>query len=144
MKIEIVPLYNFSQDGVTSTMLILNENVYILLDCGLCRNFDVSIYQRHQELLRKTQVILLSHSGLEYCGALYFLLEEFQISPQIFATSPIEKFGKLSLFDAFINHVLISTTQYDMQQIFKKLCQSFERIQVLQFQQKKLAKVHSL
>lgn len=44
MKIEAEPILNLKRDGATSTLLILDEEVYILLDCGLNANMDFSAY----------------------------------------------------------------------------------------------------
>jgi Cft2 family RNA processing exonuclease len=74
MKIQAEVILNLKRDGATSTLLILDEEVYILLDCGLNANLDFSAYYDKLELLSKVEIILLSHVGSEYVGALPFLL----------------------------------------------------------------------
>ncbi len=35
MKFEVIPLLNLKEHGCTSTLLVIDSNIHILLDCGL-------------------------------------------------------------------------------------------------------------
>lgn len=74
MKIEAESILNLKRDGATSTLLILDDDVHILLDCGLNSAMDFSAYNSFLPKLKKVDMILLSHVGAEYVGALPFLL----------------------------------------------------------------------
>jgi Cft2 family RNA processing exonuclease len=45
MKITVQTIMSLSQDGGSSHLLILNNDVKILLDCGLGHNFSLVKYQ---------------------------------------------------------------------------------------------------
>ncbi len=76
MRIELIPIMNLRSHGATSTMLRLDNSVHILLDCGMNQRLDFTRYLLFRDLIEKTDVILLSHSGVEYCGALPFILSK--------------------------------------------------------------------
>lgn len=104
MKIEAETILNLKRDGATSTLLILDEEVYILLDCGLNANMDFSAYWQNIEKLKNVDMILISHVGAEYAGALPFLLNNKHImssgkSIRIYSTTPIMKLGMFNSYN---------------------------------------------
>jgi len=109
MKIQAEVILNLKRDGATSTLLILDEEVYILLDCGLNANLDFSAYHNKLELLSKVEIILLSHVGSEYVGALPFLLNARQITGssnkpiKIYSTTPVMKLGLFNAYNQYLN-----------------------------------------
>jgi Cft2 family RNA processing exonuclease len=92
MKIEVIKILNLSEDGATSTMLIFDNKIHILLDCGIGKNLNEYIkYEEKKELIKKTDFILISHSSLNHTGGLFYIFEFFERDkkPDIFSTSPI-------------------------------------------------------
>ncbi|EGR34852.1 hypothetical protein IMG5_000800 [Ichthyophthirius multifiliis] len=149
MKIEVIPIYNYKIDGATSTLLIFDQDIHILLDCGLNQKMDFTNYQKNIHLLKNIDLILLSHSGSEFTGALPFILSNQQIqqqgkSIQIYTTTPIIKLGLINSFNQFLNASYFSNNQDIIQQseqIFKKFYTTFDRCQDIKFFQKKVVRI---
>lgn len=89
MFLKFYSILNLSDDGATSSILILDD-FYVLLgkflnlfiffikkifnkDCGINESLDINKYLQNTTLLNKIDLILLSHPGYEYCGALAFI-----------------------------------------------------------------------
>ena len=76
MKIDVIPLLNLSKDGATSQLLILDEKMYILFDCGVDKNFNFSAYRDNfEKYINHVDIIFLSHTAMEFTGALPFILK---------------------------------------------------------------------
>lgn len=75
MKFEVYPILNLKRNLATSTLLIIDDQLYILLDCGINQKLDFERYTNYASKLKNVDVILLSHASVEYCGALPFLLD---------------------------------------------------------------------
>lgn len=88
MRIEVRQILTMKLNEATCHLLVMGD-VYILLDCGISPSFDFEVYRSQEELIKKVSIILISHSSIEYLGALPFILSEFKINPQIFTTKPI-------------------------------------------------------
>lgn len=134
MKIEVTQIMSMRINGGTCHLLILADQTHILLDCGLSPTFDFTEYRKHEKALQKVEIILLTHCGFEYIGALPFLIEEFKISPKVYATQPVVIFGPLNIHEAMVQ------SRYDKytSETLKKIYLLFESIiQVKPLQRKK-------
>jgi len=94
---------SMSRHGASCSLLILDNRTHILLDCGINANFDFSQYRLHEKILAKVEIVLLTHPSLEYLGALPFIMEEFNISPRVYATQPVIILGPLNIHEAMLN-----------------------------------------
>ncbi|RKP20251.1 hypothetical protein ROZALSC1DRAFT_28243 [Rozella allomycis CSF55] len=74
----------------------------ILLDCGCDPAFEVlpDLLSRITKLTKTIDVILLSHSNLEYLGGLVYVYKEMALHCPIYATIPIMNFGPLTIQEA--------------------------------------------
>lgn len=97
MRIEIRLIMSMRLHGASCHLLILDNRTHILLDCGINANFDFSQYRANEKIISKVEIVLLTHPSLEYLGALPFILEEFHISPRVYATQPIIILGPLNI-----------------------------------------------
>lgn len=134
MKIEAESILNLKRDGATSTLLILDEEVYILLDCGLNSSMDFSAYNENLPKLRKVEMILISHVGAEYVGALPFLLNNKQMGTgargiKIYSTAPVMKLGLFNAYNLYLNTQLLSNDEETIsnEYAFKKFYAAFDR-----------------
>ena len=75
MKFTIQTILSLSLDGASSHLLILNNKIKVLLDCGISHTFDFSKYAKRSQELKTVSLVLISHSCLEYSGALAFLID---------------------------------------------------------------------
>lgn len=78
MRVEIQAIQNLKKHGATCTLLIIENNFYVLLDCGINHKLDFSRYKLFEKEIQKIDIIIISHSSLEYCGALPFLLKQIK------------------------------------------------------------------
>ena len=103
MRIEIRVILSMRQHGASCHLLILDNRTHILLDCGINANLDFSQYRANEKILSKVEIVLITHPSLAYLGALPFLLEEFNISPKVYATQPVIILGPLNIHEAMLN-----------------------------------------
>ncbi len=77
---------------------------------------------------------MISHSSIEYAGALPLLIEEFGIEPyKIFTSQPVMRYAPLNLHEEILN---LRSPSYD-KKVFNKIYSNFESIQVIKPYQKK-------
>ncbi|KRW99326.1 hypothetical protein PPERSA_02438 [Pseudocohnilembus persalinus] len=143
MKVEVKSIQNLKQNGATCQLLILDDKFHILLDCGLNQKLDFIRYKLYWDLVKNVDLILLSHTGVEYCGALPFILNKLEHQPQIFCTSPIKKLGLHNLYDAFINLIVSNDYKYDMEKFFTDIHKKFEYCQEIGFNSSKKLKLEN-
>ncbi|KAL4471152.1 hypothetical protein ABPG72_019094 [Tetrahymena utriculariae] len=148
MKIEAEPILNLKRDGATSTLLILDEEIYILLDCGLNSSMDFTAYWQNIEKLKKVDMILLSHVGAEFVGALPFLLNNKQIMSQgknirIYSTTPVMKLGMFNSYNQYLNTMMLASEEETLvtEKSFQKFYIAYDRCKVIQFFQKKVVHI---
>ncbi|KAL4428959.1 hypothetical protein ABPG74_011155 [Tetrahymena malaccensis] len=148
MKIEAEPILNLKRDGATSTLLILDEEIYILLDCGLNSSMDFEAYLKNIEKLKKIDMILLSHVGAEYVGALPFLLNNKQIMSEgknikIYSTTPVMKLGLFNSYNQFLNTMMLASEEETLvkENPFQKFYIAYDRCELVQFFQKVLVRI---
>lgn len=134
MKIEVIPILTLKKHGATSTLLILDSEMYILLDCGLNQKLDFKRYDVYwKTYLDKIDLILLSHTGVEYVGALPFILQKLKHHPQIYCTPPIKNFGLFNLYDAFLNITVSHKDTYDNKNFFYDIYKCYDECQEIRF-----------
>ncbi|EPZ32528.1 Beta-Casp domain-containing protein [Rozella allomycis CSF55] len=98
----------------------------ILLDCGCDPAFEVlpDLLSRITKLTKTIDVILLSHSNLEYLGGLVYVYKEMALHCPIYATIPIMNFGPLTIQEALRAKCLDGPFSYfsmgDIMPVFEK------------------------
>lgn len=136
MKIEAEVILNLKRDGATCTLLTLDSEVHILLDCGVPASMDFSAYNNSFSKLRKVDMILISHVGSEYVGALPFLLSSRAMSNpgrniKIYSTAPVLKLGLFNAYNLYLNTLLLSNepalTTQQSETAFRKFYSSFDK-----------------
>jgi Cft2 family RNA processing exonuclease len=71
-----------------------------LLDCGIGHDFNFQPYLKFKHEIQAVNLILISHSSIEYAGALPLLIEEFGIEPnKIFTSQPVMRYAPLNLHE---------------------------------------------
>jgi Cft2 family RNA processing exonuclease len=74
MKLLFKKLLSLQDDGAVCFLVTLDEQFVIMLDCGINHAFDLSKYRLAAAELKEVQLVLISHSALEYSGAYPFLI----------------------------------------------------------------------
>ena len=74
---------------------------------------DFSAYNNFLPKLKKIDMILLSHVGAEYVGALPFLLSNKLVGNvaktiKVYSTTPIMKLGLFNSYNQYLNTLLLS------------------------------------
>ncbi|CAM9432532.1 unnamed protein product [Chrysoparadoxa australica] len=77
------------------------RNVTILLDCGWDINFDETLLDPLRDVVKKVDLVLISHLDLEHIGGLPYAVGKLGLSAPVFATLPTIKMGQMTLYDAF-------------------------------------------
>ena len=75
MKFTTQTILSLAVDGASCHMLTFNNSIRVLLDCGIGPSFDLSKYRERAEELKTVCLVLVSHSRLQYSGALCFLVD---------------------------------------------------------------------
>ena len=75
MKFTIQTLLSLPNDGASAHLIIFNNNIRVLLDCGIPPTFDFSKYREKAQELKGVCLVLISHSSLSYSGAMCFLID---------------------------------------------------------------------
>lgn len=103
-SIKFIPLSGALNEDPLCYLLDIDD-YYILLDCGWDEKFSTnSAYiQELAKYVSKIKVVLLSHSDLNHCGALPYLVEKLGMKAQVYATLPVVKMGLMFLYDSFQN-----------------------------------------
>lgn len=100
MKILVKKILSLHEDGANCYLLVIEEKYKILLDCGINHSFDLSKYREIANEIKDLQLVLMSHSAIEYSGAYPFLVYELGLSPKIFyTTQPIMRYSPLNLHE---------------------------------------------
>lgn len=105
-----------------------------MLDCGISHNFDFVKYREIANELKDVQLVLISHSALEYSGAIPFLITELGLSPKIFyTTQPIMRYSPLNLHEEILN---LRLPNYNPK-VFNRIYSEYEEINLVKPYQKK-------
>lgn len=100
MKLLVKKILSLHEDGANCYLLVIDEKYKILLDCGINHSFDFSKYREIAAEIRDLQLVLISHSAIEYSGAYPFLISELSLNPKIFyTTQPIMRYSPLNLHE---------------------------------------------
>jgi cleavage and polyadenylation specificity factor subunit 2 len=83
--------------------LLETGGIKILLDCGWDEKFDLETIEPLRAVAPSVQLVLVSHSDLEHCGALPYACANFGLACPIYCTEPTQKFGELTVVDALFN-----------------------------------------
>jgi Cft2 family RNA processing exonuclease len=139
MKLLFKKLLSMQEDGAVCFLLILDEQFTIMLDCGLNHKFDFSKYRQAAAELKNVQLVLISHSTLEYSGAYPFLISELAMSPKMFyTTQPIMRYCPLNIHEEILNLRLPGYNK----KIFNRIYSYFEEMHLLKpFQKKEITLV---
>lgn len=76
----------------------------VLLDCGWTEALDPKLLAGLIPHLGEVDLILLSHSGVEYLGAVPYLLTRYQVDCPILCTEPVKRLGELSCVACLEDH----------------------------------------
>lgn len=74
MKIIVTKILSIAADGACCYLLNIGDEAKVLLDCGIAHDFNFQQYQRFKSEILSVNLILISHSSVEYSGALPFLI----------------------------------------------------------------------
>lgn len=74
--IKFTKILDFDVDKAYCTLLKF-KNLRILIDCGFSKDFSADKYIEQHELLKSVDIILITSSEIEFCGALCFLLNKY-------------------------------------------------------------------
>ncbi|ELA42741.1 uncharacterized protein VICG_00056 [Vittaforma corneae ATCC 50505] len=96
-KISIKPLID-TKTGVFCHLLQI-DNIKLIVDCGIGKDFDYSIYDTVKETIQNADCILLTSFDLQHMGAIGLFADS-----QIFCTIPTAVLGKIVLDE--LNHNL--------------------------------------
>ena len=134
MKFTLQTILSLPVDGASSHLLIFNGDVKILLDCGIPHSFDLTEYLNRANELKTVSLVLISHSSLEYSGAMCFLIEELGLNPKIFyTTQPIMRYSPLNIHEELL---ILRYPGYG-KKVFNKIYKNYESIQIVKPHQKK-------
>lgn len=75
-QIQILKILDYEIDRAYCTF-IKYKNVRILIDCGLSTDFNTSKYEKHHDLLKNVDLIIITASEIQNAGALCFLLNKY-------------------------------------------------------------------
>ena len=97
--VKFTPISGVYQEGSPLCYLLEIDNTKILLDAGLHPD---TYSPDHLAVLGKIpiDVVLLSHSGIEFSGGLPFLVSKCGIKCPIYATTPVHHLASMSLYEA--------------------------------------------
>lgn len=105
-----------------------------MLDCGINHALDLSKYRAITAELRSVQLVLISHSALEYSGAYPFLVSELGMNPKIFyTTQPIMRYSPLNIHEEMLNLRLPGYNE----KVFNRIYSHFEEMNLVKPYQKK-------
>ncbi len=79
--------------------------VTILLDCGWDIRFETHLIAPLKEVVKRVDLVLISHSDLEHLGGLPYAIGSLGLSAPIYATLPTIKMGQMTLYDAHQNRL---------------------------------------
>jgi Cft2 family RNA processing exonuclease len=74
--IKVTNLIDFDEEGAYCTLLEY-KGLKVLVDCGLPLTFDATAYNQNFELLKNLDLILITSSEIEHCGALCLLISRY-------------------------------------------------------------------
>eukprot|EP00903_Cladosiphon_okamuranus_P008763 g8395.t1 len=104
--VVFTPLYGCEETstGVGPVSSILEVGgVTILLDCGWDIHFDTALLEPLREVVKRVDLVLISHSDLEHLGGLPYAFGKLGMRAKVYATLPVWKMGQMAVYDAYIS-----------------------------------------
>ena len=74
--LSVQKVLDLGQDGATC-VIVEHKTLKIMFDCGINSKLDVSKYEENSSLLIDVDIVLISSSALEFCGALPYFISKF-------------------------------------------------------------------
>lgn len=75
-KIKIETIEDINKKDVLSTFII-HKKMTIMINCGLSYLNDLTPYERKTNLLKKVDLLIVTSSELNTCGALLYLINKY-------------------------------------------------------------------
>ncbi len=91
--------------NLSQYFLLKVGGVTILLDCGWDIGFGIPLLAPLKEVVKRVDLVLISHSDLEHLGGLPYAVGSLGLSAPIYATLPTIKMGQMTLYDAHQNRL---------------------------------------
>eukprot|EP00752_Nemacystus_decipiens_P006443 g5803.t1 len=104
--VVFTPLYGCEETsiGVGPVSSILEVGgVTILLDCGWDIHFDPALLEPLREVVKRVDLVLISHSDLEHLGGLPYAFGKLGMRAKVYATLPVWKMGQMAVYDAYLS-----------------------------------------
>lgn len=75
----MITLHRITEPGTDKPLstIVEFENVHIMIDCGLPYSNDISAYKSSHDLLRKIDLLIITGSEIDNCGALLYLINTY-------------------------------------------------------------------
>lgn len=131
--LSFTPLTGAFDEKPYSYLLCIDEFVF-LLDCGWSEDFKKEDIKPVVDAVNdnKINAVLISHSSIEHCGALPYLVKKGLNAP-IYATSPCKEFGRHNVYESYIN---MQKERNFSEFNVKDIIDAFAMINEMTFQQK--------
>ncbi|CAM9498044.1 unnamed protein product, partial [Ectocarpus sp. 4 AP-2014] len=134
-KVVFTPLYGCDEEatGVEPVSSILEVGgVTILLDCGWDIHFDTALLEPLREVVKRIDLVLISHPDLEHLGGLPYAFGKLGMRAKVYATLPVWKMGQMAVYDAYISRTHEGNFQaFDLDDVDA----AFARFKTLKFSQ---------
>ncbi|CAM9352390.1 unnamed protein product, partial [Ectocarpus fasciculatus] len=106
--------------------------VTILLDCGWDIHFDTALLEPLREVVKRIDLVLISHPDLEHLGGLPYAFGKLGMRAKVYATLPVWKMGQMAVYDAYISRTHEGNFQvFDLDDVDA----AFARFKTLKFSQ---------
>ena len=102
-QIRVSPVYGAGRDGPLCSLLKIDDDLSILLDCGWDDMFRESDVSALAEVAETVTHVLISHPDLLHLGALPYAKKRFGLDAPIYATLPVHKMGQMYLYDQYLS-----------------------------------------
>ena len=96
--VKFTPLCGARSEQPLCYLLEIDE-ACILLDCGWDETFDLALLRRLLKIAPSIDAVLISHGDLQHLGALPYIFSKGNMKAKVYATLPVQKFGKLAMYD---------------------------------------------
>ena len=102
-QMKVTPVYGAGKNGALCSVLKIDDDVTLLLDCGWDDLFDVKAIKNLAEVAPSVTHVLVSHPDLLHLGALPYAKKHFGLDATVYATLPVHKMGQMYLYDQYLS-----------------------------------------
>ena len=102
-QISVSPVYGAGKDGPLCSLLKVDDDLSILLDCGWDDMFRVEEISNLAQVAPQVTHVLISHPDLLHLGCLPYAKKHFGLDAPVYATLPVHKMGQMYLYDQYLS-----------------------------------------